>query len=283
MGKTLLAKSLAQFMFGDSDALIQIDMSEYMEKHNVSRLIGAPPGYVGYEEGGQLTEKIRRRPYAVVLLDEIEKAHPDVFNMLLQVMEEGHLTDSFGRKVDFKNTIIIMTTNVGAHAVASGDAFGFSKKDDDTSYDKMKERLKHEISREFKPEFLNRVDDIIVFRHLTRENLKNIIDIELSKVRDRLTEKGITLVLSEEAKEFLIEKGSDLDYGARPLRRAIEQFVEDPLSEELLRGNFEDKNLVTVNAVTTGEQKHLSFDATQDPSLGVANQTSKAEAANVSE
>jgi ATP-dependent Clp protease ATP-binding subunit ClpC len=268
VGKTLLAKSLAQFMFGDSDALIQIDMSEYMEKHNVSRLIGAPPGYVGYEEGGQLTEKIRRRPYAVVLLDEIEKAHPDVFNMLLQVMEEGHLTDSFGRKVDFKNTIIIMTTNVGAHAVASGDAFGFGKKDEDTSYDKMKERLKHEIAREFKPEFLNRVDDIIVFRHLTRENLKSIIDIELSKVRERLTEKGITLTLSDEAKEFLIEKGSDLDYGARPLRRAIEQFVEDPLSEELLRGNFDGKNVVTVNAVTTGEQKHLSFDAGFDPNLG---------------
>jgi len=283
VGKTLLAKSLAQFMFGDSDALIQIDMSEYMEKHNVSRLIGAPPGYVGYEEGGQLTEKIRRRPYAVVLLDEIEKAHPDVFNMLLQVMEEGHLTDSFGRKVDFKNTIIIMTTNVGAHAVASVDAFGFSKKDDDTSYDKMKERLKHEISREFKPEFLNRVDDIIVFRHLTRENLKHIIDIELSKVRDRLTEKGITLVLSDEAKEFLIEKGSDLDYGARPLRRAIEQFVEDPLSEELLRGNFEDKNLVTVNAVTTGEQRHLSFDATFDATLGGSAQASTTEAASVSE
>ncbi|MFN9374563.1 MAG: ATP-dependent Clp protease ATP-binding subunit [Planctomycetaceae bacterium] len=271
VGKTLLAKSLAQFMFGDSDALIQIDMSEYMEKHNVSRLIGAPPGYVGYEEGGQLTEKIRRRPYAVVLLDEIEKAHPDVFNMLLQVMEEGHLTDSFGRKVDFKNTIILMTTNVGAHAVASGDAFGFGKKDEDTSYDKMKERLKHEIAREFKPEFLNRVDDIIVFRHLTRENLKSIIDIELSKVRERLTEKGITLTLSDEAKEFLIEKGSDLDYGARPLRRAIEQFVEDPLSEELLRGNFEGKNTVTVNAVTTGEQKHLSFDAGFDPNLGTTD------------
>ena len=270
VGKTLLAKSLAQFMFGDSDALIQIDMSEYMEKHNVSRLIGAPPGYVGYEEGGQLTEKIRRRPYAVVLLDEIEKAHPDVFNMLLQVMEEGHLTDSFGRKVDFKNTIIIMTTNVGAHAVASGDAFGFSKKDEDTSYEKMKERLKHEIAREFKPEFLNRVDDIIVFRHLTRENLKSIIDIELSKVRERLTEKGIALTLSDEAKEFLIEKGSDLDYGARPLRRAIEQFVEDPLSEELLRGNFEGKNAVTVNVATTGEQKHLSFDATFDPNSGAA-------------
>ncbi|MFM8582538.1 MAG: AAA family ATPase, partial [Planctomycetaceae bacterium] len=192
-------------------------------------------------------------------------AHPDVFNMLLQVMEEGHLTDSFGRKVDFKNTVIIMTTNVGAQAIQSGDVFGFGKKDEDTSYDKMKERLKHEITREFKPEFLNRVDDIIVFRHLTRDNLKHIIDIELSKVRERLTEKGLTLVLSEECKEFLIEKGSDLDYGARPLRRAIENYIEDPLSEELLRGSFEGKNVVTANVTTTGDRKHLSFDSSFDP------------------
>src|SRR5579872_6964989 len=262
VGKTLLAKSLAAFMFGDQDAQIQIDMSEYMEKHNVSRLIGAPPGYVGYEEGGQLTEKIRRRPYAVVLLDEIEKAHPDVFNMLLQIMEEGHLTDSFGRKVDFKNTVIIMTTNVGASAIHSGDVFGFGKKDEDSSYDKMKERLKHEIEREFKPEFLGRVDDIIVFRHLTREDLKRIIDIELAKVRERLWERGLKLVLTDGAKEFIIEKGSDLDFGARPLRRAIEGFIEDPLSEELLKGSFEGKNQITVNLVETGDQKHLSFDAT---------------------
>jgi ATP-dependent Clp protease ATP-binding subunit ClpC len=270
VGKTLLAKSLAAFMFGDSDALIQIDMSEYMEKHNVSRLIGAPPGYVGYEEGGQLTEKIRRRPYAVVLLDEIEKAHPDVFNMLLQIMEEGHLTDSFGRKVDFKNTVIIMTTNVGASAIHSGDVFGFGKKDEDSSYDKMKERLKHEIEREFKPEFLGRVDDIIVFRHLTREDLKRIIDIELAKVRERLLERGLKLVLTDGAKEFIIDKGSDLDFGARPLRRAIEGFIEDPLSEELLRGGFEGKNQITVNLVETGEQKHLSFDATAEPETELA-------------
>lgn len=262
VGKTLLAKSLAAFMFGGQDALIQIDMSEYMEKHNVSRLIGAPPGYVGYEEGGQLTEKIRRRPYAVVLLDEIEKAHPDVFNMLLQIMEEGHLTDSFGRKVDFKNTVIIMTTNVGASAIHSGDVFGFGKKDEDSSYDKMKERLKHEIEREFKPEFLGRVDDIIVFRQLTRDDLKRIIDIELAKVRERLWERGLKLVLTDGAKEFIIDKGSDLDFGARPLRRAIEGFIEDPLSEELLKGTFEGKNQITVNLVETGDQKHLSFDAT---------------------
>lgn len=270
VGKTLLAKSLAAFMFGDSDALIQIDMSEYMEKHNVSRLIGAPPGYVGYEEGGQLTEKIRRRPYAVVLLDEIEKAHPDVFNMLLQIMEEGHLTDSFGRKVDFKNTVIIMTTNVGASAIHSGDVFGFGKKDEDSSYDKMKERLKHEIEREFKPEFLGRVDDIIVFRHLTRVDLKRIIDIELGKVRERLYERGLKLSLTDEAKEFLIDKGSDLDFGARPLRRALEGFVEDPLSEELLKGNFEGKNQITVTVVETGDQKHLSFDATVEPERELA-------------
>jgi ATP-dependent Clp protease ATP-binding subunit ClpC len=264
VGKTLLAKSLAAFMFGDADALIQIDMSEYMEKHNVSRLIGAPPGYVGYEEGGQLTEKIRRRPYAVVLLDEIEKAHPDVFNMLLQIMEEGHLTDSFGRKVDFKNVILIMTTNIGAMAIQHGDQFGFAKKDVDTSYGKMKERLMQEIEREFKPEFLGRVDDVIVFRHLTKEDLKQIIDIELGKVRERLFERGLKLVLSDEAKDFLISKGSDLDFGARPLRRSLEAHIEDPLSEELLKGAFEGKTLITVKVVETGDTKHLSFDATAE-------------------
>jgi ATP-dependent Clp protease ATP-binding subunit ClpC len=239
-------------------------MSEYMEKHNVSRLIGAPPGYVGYEEGGQLTEKIRRRPYAVVLLDEIEKAHPDVFNMLLQIMEEGHLTDSFGRKVDFKNVILIMTTNIGAMAIQHGDQFGFAKKDVDTSYGKMKERLMQEIEREFKPEFLGRVDDVIVFRHLTKEDLKQIIDIELGKVRERLFERGLKLVLSDEAKDFLISKGSDLDFGARPLRRSLEAHIEDPLSEELLKGAFEGKTLITVKVVETGDTKHLSFDATAE-------------------
>src|SRR6185503_1474497 len=181
VGKTLLAKSLAEFMFGDADALISIDMSEYMEKHNVSRLIGAPPGYVGYEEGGQLTEKIRRRPYAVVLLDEIEKAHPDVFNTLLQVMEEGRLTDSFGRKVDFRNVILIMTTNAGAEAIKNESAFGFRKEDADSSYDGMKERVQERIERVFRPEFLNRLDDVIVFRHLTPEDLKEVIDLELKK------------------------------------------------------------------------------------------------------
>lgn len=264
VGKTLLAKTLAEFMFGDEDALVQIDMSEYMEKHNISRLIGAPPGYVGYEEGGQLTEKIRRRPYAVVLLDEIEKAHPDVYNMLLQIMEEGHLTDSFGRKVDFRNVILIMTTNTGAEVIKSGGGFGFAKKDEDASYTGMKSRLMQEVEKEFKPEFLGRLDEVVVFRHLTRENLKNIVEIELKKVRERLGERSLKLVLTDEAREFLIDKGGDLDYGARPLRRSVEQWVEDPLSEELLRGSFTGKDTITVRVTETGDQKHLAFDGSTE-------------------
>ncbi len=259
VGKTLLAKALAQFMFGDADALIQIDMSEYMEKHNVSRLIGAPPGYVGFEEGGQLTEKIRRRPYAVVLLDEIEKAHPDVFNMLLQVMEEGRLTDSFGRNVDFRNTILIMTTNAGAEAIKNESAFGFQKPDSDASYDSMKGRVNERIERVFRPEFLNRLDDVIVFHHLTVEDLKQVIDIELSKVRERLAERGLKLELTDEAKKFLIKKGSDTDFGARPLRRALENFIEDPVSEELLKGEFAGKDTIQVDCVEVAGKKQLAF------------------------
>ena len=253
VGKTLLAKALAEYMFGDSDALVHIDMSEYMEKHNVSRLIGAPPGFVGYEEGGQLTEKIRRRPYAVVLFDEIEKAHPDVFNMLLQVMEEGRLTDSFGRNVDFRNTILIMTTNAGAEAIKNESAFGFQKPDEDASYDSMKQRVMDQIERVFRPEFLNRLDDTIIFRHLTKEDLKGVIDFELAKVRERLQERGLHLVLTDNAKEFLVTKGSNLDYGARPLRRALEQRIEDPLSEELLRGAFEGFDTIVVTGVLENE------------------------------
>jgi ATP-dependent Clp protease ATP-binding subunit ClpC len=259
VGKTLLAKALAQFMFGDAEALIQIDMSEYMEKHNVSRLIGAPPGYVGFEEGGQLTEKIRRRPYAVVLLDEIEKAHPDVFNMLLQVMEEGRLTDSFGRNVDFRNTIIIMTTNAGAEAIKNEAAFGFQKPDDDASYEGMKGRVNERIERVFRPEFLNRLDDVIVFHHLTVEDLKQVIDIELAKVRERLAERGLKLELTDESKKFLIKKGSDTDFGARPLRRALENFIEDPVSEELLKGEFEGKDTIQVDCIEVAGKKQLSF------------------------
>lgn len=271
VGKTLLAKALAEFMFGDSDALIQIDMSEYMEKHNVSRLIGAPPGYVGYEEGGQLTEKIRRRPYAVVLLDEIEKAHPDVYNMLLQIMEEGRLTDSFGRNVDFKNTIIIMTTNAGAEATSINAGFGFERGrgiDDAVSYETMKERLKVAIEKYFRPEFLNRLDDVIVFHSLTKDNLKQIVDIELSKVRSRLADRGLELILPDLAKEFLIAKGFNPDYGARPLRRSIENFIEDPLAEEILRGTFKGKDTITVLVEGEGDAKRIKFEATAKAEAG---------------
>jgi len=238
VGKTLLAKSLAEFMFGTADALVQLDMSEYMEKHNVSRLIGAPPGYVGYEEGGQLTERIRRRPYAVILLDEIEKAHPDVFNMLLQIMEEGRLTDSFGRHVDFRNTILIMTSNIGAELIKEGGQFGFAKRTAEASYEKMKTSLTKEVEKHFRPEFLNRVDDIIVFKSLTRADLTHIVEIEMAKVQTRMSEHGLELQLTPEAKEFLIDKGYNPDFGARPLRRAIEQNVEDHLAEKILRGEF---------------------------------------------
>ena len=260
VGKTLLAKALAEFMFGDEEALIQIDMSEYMEKHNVSRLIGAPPGYVGYEEGGQLTEQIRRRPYAVVLLDEIEKAHPEVFNMLLQLMEEGRLTDSFGRSVDFRNVVLIMTTNAGAEAIKNESAFGFQKPDDDAGYENMKRRVTDEIEKVFRPEFINRVNDIIVFHHLTNTDLKEVVDLELAKVRKRLNEKGLVLDLSDEAKEFLIKKGSNTDYGARPLRRAIESFVEDPLAEELLKGEFNGKDTIKVDVKKVADKKQLVFE-----------------------
>ncbi len=261
VGKTLLAKALAEYMFGDADALVHIDMSEYMEKHNVSRLIGAPPGFVGYEEGGQLTEKIRRRPYAVVLFDEIEKAHPDVFNMLLQVMEEGRLTDSFGRNIDFRNTILIMTTNAGAEAIKNESAFGFQKPDGDASYDSMKSRVMDQIERVFRPEFLNRLDDTIIFRHLTEEDLKLVIDYELTKVRERLLERGMVIDLTDAAKEFLIRKGcSNLDYGARPLRRALEQRIEDPLSEELLRGTFEGKDTIVIDVFKNDEDKPVRLD-----------------------
>ncbi len=259
VGKTLLAKALAEFIFGDADALVQIDMSEYMEKHNVSRLIGAPPGYVGYEEGGQLTEKIRRRPYAVVLLDEIEKAHPDCFNMLLQIMEEGRLTDSFGRNVDFRNTILIMTTNAGAEAIKNESAFGFQKPDDDASYENMKGRVQEQVEKVFRPEFLGRMDDVIVFRHLTNDDLVNVVELELSKVRERLADRNLKLALTAEAKKFLVKKGSNLDFGARPLRRAIENFVEDPLSEELLKGEFKGMDTITIEVKEVGDKKQLVF------------------------
>ena len=251
VGKTLLAKTLAEFMFGDENAIIQIDMSEYMESYNVSRMVGSPPGYVGHDEGGQLTEKVRRRPYSVVLFDEIEKAHPDVFNILLQVLEEGRLTDSLGRVVDFRNTIIIMTTNAGAAAIKNESAFGFQEPDADASYESMKTRVNEEIERAFRPEFINRFNDIIVFRHLTEQDLVSVVDIELNKLRKRLVEKDLCLVVSDEAKKFVTKKGSNLDLGARPLRRAIESYVEDKLSEKILEGMFEGHDVIDVTLKVT--------------------------------
>ncbi len=263
VGKTYLGKCLAEFMFGDPDALMILDMSEYMEKHNVSRLVGAPPGYVGYEEGGQLTERIRRRPYSVVLFDEIEKAHPDVFNMLLQIMEEGRLTDSFGRYVDFKNTIIIMTSNVGAAKITHETSFGFQQQDEEVNYGKMKDTLQGELENHFRPEFINRLDEIVVFHKLVHDDLVQIIDLEVAKLASRLRAKGLELELTDEAKDFLIERGTDEKFGARPLRRAIEQYVEDPLSEAMLRDSYAGKNRVVVSvrpAATDDDLPMLVFE-----------------------
>ena len=260
VGKTHLAKQLARFMFGDEDALIMVDMSEYMEKHNVSRLVGAPPGYVGFEEGGQLTEKVRRRPYAVVLMDEIEKAHPDVFNMLLQIMEEGRLTDSFGRHVDFRNVIVIMTSNLGADVVKNQSFLGFRKSGDDVTYEKVKHMLSKELEKSFRPEFLNRVDDVIVFKSLVRDDLKHVIEMEMVHLINRVREKDLELSLTDEAKGFIIDKGFNPDFGARPIKRAIERLVEDPLSEAILRNEFEGKNYIRV----TVQENELHFDATEE-------------------
>jgi ATP-dependent Clp protease ATP-binding subunit ClpC len=257
VGKTHLAKALARFMFGDEDALIQIDMSEYMEKHNVSRLVGAPPGYVGFEEGGQLTERVRRRPYAVILFDEIEKAHPDAFNMLLQIMEEGHLTDSYGRKVDFKNTIVIMTSNIGAEVIKNQTSLGFQKQTAEVTFDRMRGELMREVEKHFRPEFLNRLDEVIVFHPLTREDLRRIVDIEVRHVAERLSQRRITLLLAEDAKEYVIDQGFNPEFGARPLRRAVQRLLEDPLSEEVLRGAFPENSVVKV----TMHEGHLRFDA----------------------
>ncbi len=256
VGKTLLARALAEFMFGDQDALMQLDMSEYMEKFNVSRLIGAPPGYVGYEEGGQLTERVRRRPYAVILLDEIEKAHPDVFNLLLQLFEEGRLTDSFGRKVDFRNTVIIMTSNVGAELIRKTGSLGFKSQKEELTYQEMKEKLLEEVKHVFKPEFLNRIDDIIVFRPLVKDDLVKIIDIEIGHILERLKEQNITLEVSREAKDFLIEKGFDPVFGARPLKRTLQRYVEDPLASEIISKKFKDGS----NIKATIKNNEMNFE-----------------------
>jgi len=251
VGKTFLAQKLAEFMFADRDALIQIDMSEYMEKFTASRLIGSPPGYVGYEEGGQLSEAVRRRPYSVVLFDEIEKAHPDVMHLLLQILEDGKITDSLGRKIDFRNTIIIMTSNVGAETLKRQTTMGFGavKPLGEHEYDAMRDKLMEEAKKTFKPEFINRLDDIIVFHQLTKPDLMKIVDLEVDKVLTRVKAKEVHVELETSAKEFLIEKGYDPTYGARPMRRAVERYLEDPFAEELLRGNVKAGDTVHVSAV----------------------------------
>jgi ATP-dependent Clp protease ATP-binding subunit ClpC len=249
VGKTELAKTLAEFMFGSEDALIKIDMSEFMERHAAARLVGAPPGYVGYEEGGQLTEAVRRKSYSVILLDEIEKAHPDVFNMLLQILEDGKLTDAKGRVVDFRNTIVIMTSNVGAALLNREARIGFKQSKDkakahQSDYEAMKDKVLGELKNTFKPEFLNRIDDVVVFHALRMEEMQSIIDLLLNRVRNQLTEQQVELIVPAASKEFLIDKGFDPEYGARPLRRTIQRLVEDPLAEGLLEGKFHPGDLV---------------------------------------
>jgi len=256
VGKTHLAKVLAEYLFERKDALVRMDMSEYMEKFSVSRLVGSPPGYVGYEEGGQLTEQVRRHPYSVVLFDELEKAHPDVFNILLQVLDEGQLTDSLGRKVDFRNTILIMTSNVGTREIKKNLAIGFAQQANDSDYDLMKEKISQELKRIFNPEFLNRLDDTIFFRKLSKKEVIKIIDLLVGEMIERLLERNITLELSEGAKEFLAEKGYDPILGARPLKRALQKYVEDPLADEILNGRFEDGSTVKIKMKN---KKELGF------------------------
>src|SRR5438128_205384 len=236
VGKTELARTLAEFLFGDEDAMIQVDMSEYMEKHSVSRLVGSPPGYIGYDEGGQLTEAVRRKPYSVLLLDEIEKAHPDVFNILLQILEEGKLTDAQGRKVDFRNTIVIMTSNIGAAQISKNQSLGFSSGDEaGLTYDDMKTKVMSELKKVFRPELLNRLDETIVFHQLTKEEIMSIVDLQLRRLREQMATHDVSIEPTEDAKELLVDKGYDPAMGARPLRRAIQREIEDPLADEVLR------------------------------------------------
>jgi ATP-dependent Clp protease ATP-binding subunit ClpC len=266
VGKTEMAKSLARYLFDSEDALIRIDMSEYMEKFAVSRLVGAPPGYVGHEEGGQLTEKVRRKPYSVVLLDEIEKAHPDVFNILLQVLDDGILTDSLGRRVDFKNTILIMTSNIGTRELKKGGQFGFGSQGSKEDYGSMKSTIEEALKRVFNPEFLNRIDDTIVFHQLEKKHIVEIVDIQMRDLLKRVVSMGITIELTPEAKEFLADKGYDPAFGARPLRRALQRFVEDPIAEELLKGKYVEGTQIrcTVNP----DADELTF-STVPPGAGV--------------
>lgn len=254
VGKTELARALARFLFADEKALIRVDMSEYMEKFSVSRLIGAPPGYVGYEDSGTLTKAVRRKPYSVVLLDEIEKAHPDVFNILLQVLDEGHLTDNYGRVIDFKNTVVIMTSNIGARDIAKGKGLGFAPPDEKTSFERMSEKVKDEISRVFNPEFLNRVDDTIVFHPLSRDHIAEIVEIMFDEVQSRVSDEGFQIVRTAAATAFLVDHGYDENFGARPLRRAIQRYVEDPLSDKILMGEFSPGEEIQVDVSEDGEK-----------------------------
>lgn len=258
VGKTELSKALAEFLFNSEDALISFDMSEYMEKHSVSRLVGSPPGYVGYDEGGQLTTAVRQRPYSVVLFDEIEKAHPDVFNILLQILEEGRLTDSQGRVVDFRNTVIIMTSNVGAREITATTPLGFTSSANGGMDDKeMKQRVMGEVKKLFRPEFLNRIDEIIVFKSLTEEEIVKIVDLMIADLRERLIEQNMSINLTPEASRFVAKEGTDLSFGARPLRRAIQRFIEDPLSEQLLEGRWSSGSVIDVDV----EDDKLVFNA----------------------
>ncbi|MBO7621985.1 MAG: ATP-dependent Clp protease ATP-binding subunit, partial [Victivallales bacterium] len=262
VGKTYLAKCLAEFMFGDPDALIRIDMSEYMEKYNVSRMIGSSPGYVGYEEGGQLTERVRRRPYSVVLFDELEKAHPDVSNILLQILEEGQLTDGLGHTINFRNTIIVMTSNVGATQLTKPLSLGFKapNQTSDDDYEKMRSRLEEAAKKQFRPEFLNRLDEIVVFRELGKDDIRKIIDCEIAKIVERLKAKGGSLELPQEAIDYLIEQGFKPESGARQIRRVIERYIEDPLAEELLAA--QQPSNFTAQATYLPEEKKLAFTIT---------------------
>ena len=268
VGKTYLAKTLAEQMFGKQESLIQIDMSEYMEKYSVSRLIGSPPGYVGHEDGGQLTEQVRRRPYSVILFDEIEKAHPDVVQILLQVLEDGRLTDSLGRTVDFRNTIIILTSNVGANILQKNPSMGFDANNFDEDYEKLKEKVLDEMKKSFRPEFLNRINDIVLFRMLRKADMEKIIELELDKLRLRLAEKGMTIELDSDAIDFLISKGWDEKYGARPLKRAIERELEDALAEEILKGNLVESSQKIVVSLSD-DSKKLVFKQKKSGGKGV--------------
>jgi ATP-dependent Clp protease ATP-binding subunit ClpC len=259
VGKTELGRTLAEFLFGDEDAMVRIDMSEYMEKHSVSRLVGSPPGYIGYDEGRQLTEAVRRKPYSVLLLDEIEKAHPDVFNILLQILEDGRLTDAQGRTVDFRNSIVIMTSNIGASEIAKNTGIGFTVGDETgLSYDDMKTRIMGELKKVFRPEFINRIDEVIVFHKLTREEITTIVELLLKRIRESLAERELSLNLSEGATDLLVERGWDPSMGARPLRRAIQRYIEDPLADEVLSQSMPPGSTVEVDRMSEDERAQLA-------------------------